>query len=296
MLWTGGEVLVRRDFAELYSYAKGKGFLISLFTNGTLLTPELVELLQEWYPNTVEVTLYGLRPGSYEKVTGVPGSYDRCMRGIKLLVEARIPLVLKTVAMTLNKNEVPAMYDLAAELGVPFRHDGMVWKPFHDQPVEDLRLSPDEIVALDHLYESADGDLVKAYERHLKAATSGTGYDPERLYNCGAGYRMFHIDPYGQLGLCQAVRPPVYDLLSGTFEEGWKILGEVRERLRACKDFPCMHCEVAGLCRRCAARSIQEHGEAEAIVDFACEVAHLRADGLASLGYTVRNWELSESH
>jgi radical SAM protein with 4Fe4S-binding SPASM domain len=296
MLWTGGEILVRRDFVELYRYAKRKGFLITLFTNGTLLTPELVELLEAWYPNAVEITLYGLTPESYGRVTGVPGAFDRCMRGIKLLIEAGIPLRLKTMAMTISKDELPAMYDLAAELGVPFRHDGMVWKPFHDQPVDDLRLSPTEIVALDYLYETAHEDLTHAYNRHKKIVESGAGYVPERLYNCGAGYRTFHIDPYGQLGLCQAVRPPVFDLLSGSFEEGWEALGEVREQLRARKNFPCMHCDVAGLCRRCAARSIQEHGEAETVVEFACEVAHLRAKYIGVPDHRAYGMELSESH
>lgn len=296
MLWTGGEVLVRRDFVELYRYAKRKGFLITLFTNATRLTPELVDLLREWYPNAIEVTLYGLTPESYDKVTGVPDAFDRCMRGIRLLIEAGIPLRLKTMAMTLTRDEIPAMYDLAAELGVPFRHDAMIWKPFHDQAVDHLRLSSADIVALDYLHETAADDLLHSYQRHRKIVAMGSGYQPERLFNCGAGYRSFHIDPYGQLGLCQAVRPPVYDLVAGTFEEGWEALGAVREQLRARKDFPCMHCEIAGLCRRCAARSIQEHGEAETVVECACEVAHLRAEYIGLVDENAHVKVLSESH
>ncbi len=35
LLITGGEPLVREDFEDIYLYAKKKGFLITLFTNGT---------------------------------------------------------------------------------------------------------------------------------------------------------------------------------------------------------------------------------------------------------------------
>src|SRR3989440_11689941 len=34
LLYTGGEIFARKDFLEIYTYAKKKGFLITLFTNG----------------------------------------------------------------------------------------------------------------------------------------------------------------------------------------------------------------------------------------------------------------------
>src|ERR1700694_5447781 len=37
LLYTGGEIFARNDFLEIYTYAKKKGFLITLFTNGTLM-------------------------------------------------------------------------------------------------------------------------------------------------------------------------------------------------------------------------------------------------------------------
>ena len=157
MLWTGGEILLRRDFVELYRYAKQKGFLIALFTNGTLLTQELVDLFAEWYPYVMEVTLYGLTPETYEKVTGSAAAYERVTYGIRLLLEAGIPLRLKAPAMTLTHDELPAMYDFAAELGVPFRHDGNLWQTFHGQDISELRLPPADLVALDSLQPEATG-------------------------------------------------------------------------------------------------------------------------------------------
>ena len=38
LIFTGGEPLMRDDFLELYLYAKQKGFIITIFTNGQLLT------------------------------------------------------------------------------------------------------------------------------------------------------------------------------------------------------------------------------------------------------------------
>jgi len=42
---TGGDPLIRRDFLEIYSYAKARGFIITIFTNGQALTPKIVDYL-----------------------------------------------------------------------------------------------------------------------------------------------------------------------------------------------------------------------------------------------------------
>ena len=47
LLITGGEPLLRNDFLDIYIYAKKKGFITTLFTNGTLLSPELADALVE---------------------------------------------------------------------------------------------------------------------------------------------------------------------------------------------------------------------------------------------------------
>src|SRR3990170_6933236 len=87
LLYTGGEIFARRDFLDIYTYAKKKGFLLTLFTNGTLVTPRVADHLAAWRPFAIEITLYGRTKQTYERLTGIPGSYEQCMRGIHLLKE-----------------------------------------------------------------------------------------------------------------------------------------------------------------------------------------------------------------
>ena len=44
ILFTGGEIFARADFLDIYAYAKSKGFLITLFTNGTMVTERVADL------------------------------------------------------------------------------------------------------------------------------------------------------------------------------------------------------------------------------------------------------------
>ena len=82
ILFTGGEIFARPDFLDIYSYAKSKGFLITLFTNGTMITERIADFLAEYRPFAIEITLYGATRKTYDALTQIPGSYDRCMRGI----------------------------------------------------------------------------------------------------------------------------------------------------------------------------------------------------------------------
>src|SRR5213079_972400 len=122
LLFTGGEIFARKDFLEIYTMAKEKGFLITLFTNGTLITEKIADYLLEWPPFAIEITLYGRTKETYEALTQIPGSYERCLRGIKLLRERGLPLKLKSVATSINKHEISAMRQFAEEeIGVEFK-------------------------------------------------------------------------------------------------------------------------------------------------------------------------------
>ncbi len=72
LLYTGGEIFARKDFIEIYTYAKQKGFLITLFTNGTLITEKIADYLLEWPPFAIEITLYGRTRETYEALTHDP--------------------------------------------------------------------------------------------------------------------------------------------------------------------------------------------------------------------------------
>jgi len=150
LLLTGGEPFVRPDFLDIYTYAKKKGMLITLFTNGTTITPRIADYLAEWRPSSIEITLYGFSKETYEKVTGVRGSYEQCMRGIDFLMERKLPLTLKSTILTLNKTEIWDIKRYAESLGVDFRFDPVLNLRLDGQiGPEEYRIHPEEIVALE---------------------------------------------------------------------------------------------------------------------------------------------------
>ena len=127
LLVTGGEPLLRSDFGEIYRHARSNGLLVTVFTNGTLVSDEVIDLFAEYAPRAVELTLYGATAGTYERITGVPGSYDRCRAGMERLLRAGINVRAKTVLMTLNAHEFSDIEQLALDWGVRFRFDAAIF-------------------------------------------------------------------------------------------------------------------------------------------------------------------------
>jgi MoaA/NifB/PqqE/SkfB family radical SAM enzyme len=216
LLITGGEPLLRSDFTEIYRHAKSQGLVTTVFTNGTLMTDRVVKIFEEFPPLAVEITLYGATAETYEKITGVSGSYRRCIQGIERLLDRRINLRLKTVMMTPNRHEFYDMQNLAGHYGVKFRVDAGVFPRFDGDPAPlHLRLPSEEVVEK----EFSDSERLQQYESLYRRFRGVPGGDT--LYTCGAGLTSFHVDASGLLQPCVMVRSLQYDLSQGDFMTGY---------------------------------------------------------------------------
>jgi radical SAM protein with 4Fe4S-binding SPASM domain len=285
LLYTGGEIFARKDFIEIYTYAKRKGFLITLFTNGTLIREGTADYLRQWPPFAIEITLYGRTKETYEALTGIPDSYERCLRGIELLRDRGLPLKLKTVPTTVNKHEVLAMQQFAEEeLHLEFKSDSLI-NPRIDcsQSPLAVRLAPEEVVALDLHSPKVAAEYRKLAEQERQHPPALENI--ETTYSCGGGMNSFAIDPYGQMSICVLSHQETYDIRSGSVKDGWEqFLLRVRTRARKAIS-KCVSCRLHSLCSMCPANGELENGDPESPVEFLCEVAHLRA---MALGLQVR--------
>ena len=282
ILYTGGEIFARKDFLEIYTYAKQKGFLVTLFTNGTIINEQIADYLAEWPPFAIEITLYGRTRETYEALTAIPGSYDRCLRGIRLLKERGLPLKLKTVATSINKHEVSAMRRFAeGELGVEFKMDGQI-NPRIDcsQSPLAVRLTPEEVVALD-LHSPQAASEYRRLAKHDAENPPNLAQDGT-VYFCGGGMNSFAINAYGEMGICVISQQETFSIREGRARQVWEdALLHLRSRKRT-RVTKCLECRIQSLCGMCPANGEMENGDRESPVSFLCNVAHLRAAAIGS--------------
>ena len=153
--FTGGEPLLREDFAELYLFARRLGLAVLLFTNARLITPQIADLLAHIPPReNIEVSVYGMKRESYEAVTGIAGSYAEFRKGVQCLRDREIPFVVKGALLPPNKNEIEEFAAWAATIpwmeGDPpacsmcFDLRGRRDSDAKNSRIRSLRLSPEE--------------------------------------------------------------------------------------------------------------------------------------------------------
>jgi len=277
LLYTGGEIFARKDFLGIYGYARKSGFLITLFTNATLITPRVAEYVAAGTPSSVEVSLYGQTAATHDRITGVAGSFERTMRGVRLLMAVGLPPILKTVVLKPNIHEIWDLKRLVEEeMGLEFRFDAMI-NPRVDSSLAPLylRLSPEEVVELDLKEPNRKSEWVKFCDHFSRPA-----HDPAQeveLYACGGSHSAFAIDASGKLSTCVLWHGETYDLRNGGFKEGWEDFLLKVSRKKTTRRTKCLTCSLRSMCGMCPANGVLECGDAEEPVDFLCQVAHLRA-------------------
>ncbi len=268
LLLTGGEVLLRRDFFEIYEPLTRMGLQISLFTNGTLVTKEMAERLAEAPPSRTEITLYGATPETYEAVTGVPGSFSACCSGIEALVSRRVPLGLKTTVTRRNVGEVEAMHKMAHDWGVPFFGGSLLLSRPDGQysDVENCRLSTDECIALESSHQASAHETTEAPPREPRTKNDDN-------FRCQAGKSGFAVSSSGEMNICVVLPRPAARPLESGFESAWKQVVDYVNSVPP-PSRVCLSCDARQYCARCPAWSLSENGTLTDPVPYLCEIAH----------------------
>ncbi|MCU0666198.1 MAG: radical SAM protein [Candidatus Omnitrophica bacterium] len=118
--FTGGEPTIRKDFLELVSFARDKGFKkISLITNGILLSDR--SFARRLVENKVEDFLFSLHGSTsdvHDKVTGMPGSYKLLNKAIENLLGLSVKVRCNSVVNGENFSDVYQRAKLFKDLGV----------------------------------------------------------------------------------------------------------------------------------------------------------------------------------
>ena len=277
---TGGDPLTRKDFLEIYSYAKDKGFIVTIFTNACSLSAEIADHLRKSPPFAIEITLNSVNKNGYERIARAKGSFAKAMNGIRLMIRGKLPLKIKTQVTRENLGELPEIKNFVEGMGLSFRPTPILQARL-DKGLNpcSLRIEPREFIALGKRLSGQDetlpvDDCLPKPERERGPAAARRRNT--RLFSCaiadGDGLR---IDPCGYLVPCNCIREPKIDVSRGGIKEAQAaILAWVRSRVYTTAS-KCRTCRKRDVCYRCPGKSLLEKGNLEAEIGWFCELARL---------------------
>ena len=120
IVFTGGEVTIRRDLVELVRYAKELGFkTIQIQTNGRVLAyKKACEALIEAGATEFSPALHGHTPELHDYLTRANGSFKQTVKAIKNLKELGQYVLTNTVITRSNFRHLPEIAKVLVALGV----------------------------------------------------------------------------------------------------------------------------------------------------------------------------------
>ncbi len=252
--FSGGEPLLHPDFWALAEDAREGGFAIGLTTNGTCIGAVEADEMARLRFSGIGISLHGASADTHEQLTGVPGSFRRTTRAVRLCLERSLPVHVNCAVTRTNGDEMERLSEWCNEVGV--------------------RLVMDTIIC-----DSADGAAIQlsATQSQLAKVAALVSTAPSRLgvHRCSAGLSRLAIATDGTVYPCPMYRQAVGSIHRTPVHVIWHdspALAEVR-RTAGLPSGRCAECRDVAFCPRCPGKEHTSGSSGDSVRGQSCAVA-----------------------
>ena len=286
-LLTGGETFLYPHIRELYQVMYKMGMEISINTNGSCITEDIVKWLRKMPPVRITITLYGGSNETYGRLCGDPQGLDKVCRGVDLLVQNRIRFKFNCSLMPDNAKDLKAMHDFANSYGRGLRVATYMFPPArrigHETEFRE-RLTAQECAyyqVLSDWYQLAPEQFCRLaenagkYQELTPELLAEAAKKPEQKMGCLSGRCSYWVDWQGNLSGCGMMDYPKVSLKDKTFDEAWRRIVEWTNNARYSSY--CGNCVNHDVCYVCAAMVYNETGGFSGRPVYLCEKAKYAA-------------------
>lgn len=286
LLLTGGEPFLRPDIREILSGMNKMGLLVSINSNGTLITEEVISWLKEIPPTRVNVTLYGASNATYERLCGNPNGFTQAVRGIRLLKAAGIVVRINCSITPHNVDDVDGIFAFAKSEGLLVQASSYMFPPLR----RDVSMTGrnDRLTAEEAAYQAAriiclangeDYFLQQMVNREPISLPADSGEDCPEIpaegegIRCRAGKCSFWITWDGKILPCGMF--PVdgaENVFETGFENAWQHVRKATMEIRMPPK--CSICKLRDQCKACAAMALTETGRFDQVPEYRCQMTH----------------------
>ncbi len=277
LLITGGEPLLRDDFAEIYEELSKMGCIISINSNGYLINDKIKELFKKYPPNRINVSIYGSDDEAYERFTGTRG-FTKVIENVKELRDMGIDVRFNCSITPDNRDDMKNIFNVCKALGFHIKTTSYMFPQIRLNGVHgenENRLSAVEAaecrVEWSILKYSPENlaSRIRGMKRIIDEVLGKKDMDnPAEGVLCRAGSTCFWVNKEGKMLACGMIDKS-FDINSLGFSEAWNKVKSFASEIRLPKE--CANCAYRHLCNVCAAACYAETGDFSKKPDYICE-------------------------
>lgn len=274
VLLTGGEPLLYPEFKKLYRGLKDLGMIITINTNGTLITEEIARILGEDKPRRVNITLYGASNVTYSNLCHNPHGFDQTIKGIELLMKYHVDIKLNSSIVPENQHEVQQLQDIADKYHLYMKMDTYMYPGSRERLCkfkQNTRLTAKQAAkkCIEIHQRQMSTDEFKQYKKEMLAYCNVEGISDKKTLNCRAGKSAFWITWYGQMTSCIFLKHIGLDVFEHGFDKCWQYLVEKYKDISLPKS--CLSCNKREVCQVCGASVYTETKTMDSKPEYLCE-------------------------
>ncbi|MEM2900949.1 MAG: radical SAM protein, partial [Thermoplasmata archaeon] len=252
VVFTGGEPTLRDDLAQLIAYTQKIGLVSGLVTNGRRLKDDVYfKSIVDAGLDHVQITLESHDPKVHDKITGVEGSWNETVQGLKNAIASPIYTISNTTLNQYNVKNILKTIDFLHDLGLQqFACNSLIYSDKVPEVAKDF--------ALDEA--SLEPILIKIREHARMLGMDFTWYTPTEycvlnplqlelgIKSCSACRISMCIEPDGTVIPCQSYFTSLGNILKDNWKKIWQ--NPLCLKLRARKYVPekCYGCPSLNIC------------------------------------------------
>jgi len=268
--FSGGEVLLRRDFFEIARYARKEGFALKIFSNGVLIDKNKADEIAELNPLRVEITIFSVYAQIHDSITRVKGSLAKSLRALKLLEERKVPLRIKCPLMKQNVSGFRQIIRLADKLRAKYQFDMDILPKINgDKDILKYQINENEVNRiLRNPRISINESFIPDEIRRSK-----------KTVFCSAAHNSCAVTAYGDVLPCIAFPINLGNVKEQAFSDIWRSSGKLRQiRSAKLKDHKyCFKCGLLIYCNKCQGYAyLNNNGNVFGKSERACMLAGIR--------------------
>lgn len=250
VVFTGGEIFMRKDALEIIAEARKNFFDVKLFTNISLLNEDIICELSNLYISQVSGTLFSLNEDIHDSITRVNGSLKKTLGNLILLKKHNISVEIKHILSSENEDTIEEMEQYCKKNGFKYLVTTNIFSQTDgDNGPKKLRVGKcflnKNITRID-----------KIRDFHCYSRDSDT-------YACNATRYSCTIESDGSFLACNNLNIKIDNILEKEIAEIWKkseVLRYIQEKkFETLKN--CPSCELQAFCNRCSGIALLEDGD-----------------------------------